>query len=52
MTRLLPPGTPTKWGRVAAIGWVGERYYWLVARDGAVSMMPASVVEMEPSDER
>ena len=34
----------TQWGKVVAIGWVGERYYWML-KNGVVSMMPGSVVE-------
>ena len=39
-------------GEVVTVGAVGitggERYYWLTHDDGAVSMMPADVVEEEP----
>lgn len=39
-------------GEVVTVGAVGitgcERYYWLTHDDGAVSMMPADVVEAEP----
>ena len=38
-------GTKTRWGIIKMIGWVGERYYWMVAKDKSVSMMPADVVE-------
>jgi hypothetical protein len=44
---MLKIGTKTKWGIIKAIGWVGERYYWIVAKDGSVAMMPASVVEAQ-----
>jgi hypothetical protein len=27
---------------VSAIGWVGERYYWLTLSDGTVAMIPAA----------
>lgn len=40
-------GSKTKWGRIVAIGWIGERYYWMIDKHGVVSMMPASVVEPE-----
>lgn len=43
---MLAIGTRTQYGIVQAIGWVGERYYWLL-KDGAVAMMPASVIESE-----
>jgi hypothetical protein len=34
------------WGKIGAIGFVkGERYYFLIDREGSVSMMPADVVE-------
>ena len=38
-------GTKTIYGEVVAIGWVGERYYWLVDRHGSVAMIPAIVLE-------
>ena len=41
---LLALGSKTKWGKVVAVGWIGERYYWMIDKYG-VSMMPASVVE-------
>jgi hypothetical protein len=41
---LIKIGTTTEFGKVVAIGWIGERYYWLIKR-GVVSMLPASVVE-------
>jgi len=28
--------------RVGAIGWVGERYYWLILADESVAMVPAA----------
>lgn len=41
----IPLGTVIKpYGKVAAVGWVGERYYWLV-KEGCVSMIPAAVLE-------
>jgi hypothetical protein len=33
------------YGKIAAIGWVGERYYWLISKHGTVSMMPAFIIE-------
>lgn len=33
------------WGKVVAVGWVGELYYWLIDSHGVVSMMPSYVVE-------
>lgn len=41
----LPLGTETQWGTVEAIGFFGERYYWLVDKDKVVSMFPADMVE-------
>lgn len=38
-------GSVTPWGKVVAIGWVGERYYWMEDSHGVVSMMPADFVE-------
>jgi hypothetical protein len=33
-------------GKVGAVGMTnGERYYWMVGHDGAVTMTPAMVVE-------
>ena len=47
------PGERIKFnGEVVTVGAVGmtggERYYWLTHDDGAVSMMPADVVEPIP----
>lgn len=42
----LPLGTVVKpWGKIAAVQWLGERYYFLVSKRGSVSMMPADLVE-------
>ena len=42
----LPLGTETPFGKVQAVGITGgERYYWLIAQDGSVSMMPAFIIE-------
>lgn len=41
----LPLGTRTNWGIIKAVGWIGERYYWIVDKFGVVSMIPASIVE-------
>ena len=38
-------GTKTKWGIIKAVGYVGERYYWIVDKDKNVAMMPACVIE-------
>lgn len=46
-SHLIALGTKTRWGKVAAIGWIGERYYWLISKDGVVSLMPATVIDME-----
>lgn len=40
-------GAKTKWGKIIAVGYVGERYYWMIDKYGVVSMMPADVVEEE-----
>lgn len=37
-------GEKTKYGVIVAIGWVGERYYWL-KKNGVVIMYPARMVE-------
>lgn len=41
-------GTETRWGTIAAVGAgtaLGERYYWIVDKNGDTSMMPAMCVE-------
>lgn len=41
-------GSKTPYGTIQAVGTTGgERYYWIVERNGhpMVSMMPASVIE-------
>ncbi len=44
----LPLGTDTEWGKIQAVGLTGgERYYWIVDKDGDVSMLPFFVVEHE-----
>lgn len=40
-------GEMTPWGRIVAIGYPGERYYWCI-KAGTVSMMPACAIEVEP----
>ncbi len=42
-----PIGSKTKYGMVVAIGFVGERYYWIRKRDGVVSLFPAFMIEQE-----
>lgn len=46
---MLKLGTKTDYGIVIAIGWVGERYYWMI-KCGVISMIPASMVENEEGD--
>lgn len=50
-TKLLPIGTAIKYGsgnwRVAAIAWLGERYYFLVRGPREVAMIPADIVERD-----
>ena len=43
---MLAIGSKTTYGRIVAIGWVGERYYWCI-KAGVVSMIPASTIEGE-----
>ena len=44
--RILSLDSQTKWGRIAAIAWIsGERYYFMIDKNGSVAMMPALVVE-------
>lgn len=45
MSDELEIGAETKWGKVSAVGWIGERYYWLVDKCGDVTMLPESVVK-------
>ena len=33
------------WGKLVAVGFVGERYYWFISKYGVITMLPASVVE-------
>lgn len=33
-------------GKILAVGWVGERYYWLDC-DGTISMIPATALISE-----
>jgi len=35
------------YGKVAQVGWVGERYYWLIDEEGTIAMMPADVIEQD-----
>jgi len=34
-------------GRLVAVGYVGERYYWLQQLDGTISMVPAVDLEKQ-----
>jgi hypothetical protein len=43
---MIPIGSETQWGTVHAVGMIdGERYYWMIDRQGTVSMIPASTLE-------
>lgn len=46
-TTLVPIGTAVRpYGSVQAVGLIqGERYYWLIDKQGIVSMMPADDIE-------
>lgn len=33
------------YGEVVAVGYVGERYYWLLSPKGVTSMIPATIIE-------
>jgi len=49
----LMPGTKTKEGTVEAVGVTGgERYYWLLDKDGAVKMLPWFMVEAKQPSSR
>jgi len=44
--KIIPIGTKIKpYGVIKMVGWVGERYYWLIDKDNTISMMPASLIE-------
>lgn len=47
---MLSIGTKTKWGKIAAILWIGERYYMMI-KNGVVSLMPAKEVESKQKEE-
>jgi len=39
-------GVETQWGKIVAVGWIGnERYYWVIDRYECTSMLPAIIVE-------
>jgi hypothetical protein len=46
---MIPLGTNVKpYGKVSAVGCIqGERYYWLLSKEGVVSMIPADFLELE-----
>ncbi len=44
---IIPIGTLTQYGTIAAVGWAGERYYWMTNVGGVTSMIPAAVLEAE-----
>lgn len=35
----------TQWGMIVAIGWIGERYYWMEDEYGSIAMIDAFTVE-------
>lgn len=37
-------GTETNYGKIVAVGWVGERYYWCSDENGMISMIPEVVM--------
>jgi hypothetical protein len=46
MNQPLSIGTQIKpYGKVIAIAWLGERYYFLSDERGSVAMMPATTIE-------
>lgn len=49
VAKLYLPGTEIDYhgrrARIEAVGWVGERYYWLAFFDNSIAMLPASEVE-------
>lgn len=45
MAGIIKLGTITEYGKVCAVGYVGERYYWLINDKGVVSMIPAIILE-------
>lgn len=44
---LLRLGTPTYFGKVVAVGWIGERYYWTLDKWGTISMIPSRLLELD-----
>lgn len=42
---MLELNTKTPWGIICAIGYVGERYYWMIDEHGVVSMIDAHTAE-------
>lgn len=50
-TKILPIGVVIKYGsgnwRVAAVAYLGERYYFLVRGSREVAMIPADIVERD-----
>jgi hypothetical protein len=49
---LVKIGTKTNYGIIKAVGYVGERYYWIIDEHKTVSMIPAKVIEKEIENER
>lgn len=51
----LMPGTVVRYVgdtlEIVAVGWVGERYYWLKDKHGAIAMLPGDLVESLPTEE-
>jgi hypothetical protein len=42
---MIPIGTKISgYGVVCAVGWIGERYYWM-GDDNGISMIPAATLE-------
>jgi hypothetical protein len=37
---------------ISAVGWVGERYYWLTFEEGDVAMVPADQIEATDSADK
>ncbi len=42
--QMIDIGTETNYGKVVAVGWVGERYYWCSDENGMISMIPEVVM--------
>lgn len=45
MGKIVDLGTKTQWGEVAAVTNQGGERYYMMTKNGVVSLMPASLIE-------